>query len=229
MSRFLSAALFLSLAGAAAYAQQAVPAGQGDPLKDTSMLKPPAGAKVAIIEWEDLECPACSHAFPIVHAAVDHYKIPLIRHDFLIPGHMWSKDAAVTARYLQDKVSLDVATQYRREVFATQYKINSKDDLRNFTTKFFQSHHLQMPFVMDPSGQFLKEVQADHDLGVKMGLQHTPTIIVATPNHWTQVVDTSQLYSVIDQALAQTGSAAAKPATHPGTTAHAPASTAKRR
>lgn len=203
MSRLLSAALLLSLAGVAAHAQTAVPAGQGDTFKDTSMFKPPAGAKVAIIEWEDLECPACSHAFPIVHAAIAHYKIPLIRHDFLIPGHIWSRDAAITARYLQDKVSPDVATDYRRQVFAVQFKINSKDDLRNFTTKFFQEHHLQMPFVIDPTGQFIKEVQADHDLGLKMGLQHTPTLIVATNRDWVQVVDTSQLYSVIDRALAE--------------------------
>ena len=36
--------------------------------QDTSMLKPPAGAKVAIYEFDDLECPACAHALPIVHA-----------------------------------------------------------------------------------------------------------------------------------------------------------------
>ena len=47
--------------------------------RDTSMLRAPAGVPVAIYEFEDLECPACAHAFPIVHAAVDKYKIPLIR------------------------------------------------------------------------------------------------------------------------------------------------------
>ncbi len=40
------------------------------------MVKPPAGARVAIYEFEDLECPACAHAYPIVHAAIDKYKIP---------------------------------------------------------------------------------------------------------------------------------------------------------
>ena len=43
------------------------------------MLVPPAGRRFAIMEWEDLECPACAHAFPFVHMAVDHYKIPLVR------------------------------------------------------------------------------------------------------------------------------------------------------
>ncbi len=203
MSRLLASALFLALASSCVHAQTAVPAGQGDNFRDTSMFKPPAGAKVAIIEWEDLECPACSHAFPIVHAAVAHYKIPLIRRDFQIPGHVWSHDASIYARYLQDKVSPEMGEDYRRQVFATQYQIGSKDDLRNFTVKFFQTHGQQMPFVVDPTGQFAKEVAADHDLGMKMGLVHTPTIIVATNKNWVQVVDVSQLYSVIDAAMAQ--------------------------
>ena len=107
-----------ALSGTSAQAQTAV-GGQASAFKDTSLLKPPAGAKVAIVEWEDLECPACAHAFPLVHQAIDHYHIPLVRYDFLIPGHIWSKQAAVNARYLQDKVAADLATEYRREVFAS--------------------------------------------------------------------------------------------------------------
>ncbi len=230
MSRFLSAVLFLSLAAGVAHAQSAVPAGQGDPFKDTSMLKPPPGVRVALIEWEDLECPACAHAFPIVHAAIAHYKLPLVRRDFQIPGHIWSHEASLYARYLEDKVSPELATDYRRQVFASQFQIASKDDLHAFTVKFFQTNHQQIPFVLDPTGQFEKEVNADKALGEKMGLVHTPTLIVATQKHWVQVVDVSQLYSVIDAALAQTAGTAsgtastpAKKAT-PTTTAHKKAS-----
>jgi protein-disulfide isomerase len=208
MSRLLAAVMFVSLAGTAVLpAQTAVPP-PGDKFRDTSMLKPPAGAKVAIIEWEDLECPACAHAFPIVHAAVAHYKIPLIRYDFQIPGHIWSHEASLYARYLQDKVSPTVAEDYRRQVFASQYQIGSKDDLHNFTVKFFQTKGQQIPFVLDPTGQFEKEVTADKALGEKLGLQHTPTLVVVTPTHWVEVDDMSQLYSVIDAALAQTAAAA---------------------
>src|SRR5271167_4020709 len=101
-------------------AQRAAPPGSGDPFKDTSMFKPPAGARVAILEFEDLECPACAHAFPIVHAAVAHYNIPLMRKDFPLQQHIWSFDAAVWARYLQDKVSPKTADEYRGAVFAAQ-------------------------------------------------------------------------------------------------------------
>ena len=204
MSRILGIALFFSLAGAGAVAQTAV----GGPVAnfhDTSMFKPPAGAKVAIVEFEDLECPACARAFPIVHEAMKHYNIPLVRHDFPLPMHLWSHDAAIIARYIQDKISPDLATEYRREVFASQYQIASKDDLHAFTQKFFAAHGHQMPFVIDPTGQFDREVMADKALGEKMGLQETPTIVVVTNHGWIQVKDVMKLYEAIDQAEAVVG------------------------
>lgn len=199
-----------------ALAQSSAPPNTGTAFKDTSMLKPPAGARVAIIEFEDLECPACARAFPIVHQAVAHYKIPLLRHDFPLKMHIWSLDAAITARYLQDKVSPKAADEFRGTVFANQNAIASKEDLQSFTRHYFQTHGMQMPFVIDPTGQFAREVHADYELGEKLGLNETPTIVVVTPKHWTQVTDINQLYQTIDTALAETP-AAAHPAAHHAT------------
>jgi protein-disulfide isomerase len=199
MLKILSAALLLSLAGVAAPAQTAV-GGQVTPFRDTSMLKPPPGVKVAIVEWEDLECPACARAFPIVHAAIDHYKIPLVRYDFQIPGHVWSHEASIYARYMQDKISPELATDYRRQVFASQFRIASKDDLNQFTAHFMSSKGKQLPFVVDPTKQLEREVNADDALGQKLGLQETPTIVVVTPKGWIQVKDVMDLYQAIDQA-----------------------------
>ncbi len=188
-----------------AVAQQSVPAGQGDVLKDPSPIKPPAGARVAIYEFEDLECPACSHAFPIVHAAVEHYKIPLVRHDFPLRMHVWSLDAAIMARYIQDKIAPQAAEDYRRAVFANQTSISSKEDLQAFNQKYFQSHGRAMPFVVDANGQFAREVNEDYTLGERIGLTRTPSIFVATQKGWIQVVDVNQLYQTLDTAIAQNG------------------------
>ncbi len=200
---FLAAALLaaVTLTGTA---QNSAPPGKGNTFRDTSMVKPPAGAKVAIYEFEDLECPACAHAFPIIHAAVDRYHIPLVRHDFPLKMHVWSFDAAITARYLQDKVSPQKAEEFRRDVFASQTAIASKDDLANFTRRWFQTHGLQMPFVIDPNGLFRAEVQADETLGERIGLTQTPTIFVVTNKGWTQIMDPSLTYQTIDAALAET-------------------------
>ena len=206
MFRVLSAALLFSLAGVAATAQTSIPPNQVTHFRDTSMLMPPPGARVAIIEWEDLECPACAHAFPFVHMAIDHYKIPLVRYDFQIPGHTWSHEGSIYARYIQDEISPEMATDYRRQVFASQFKIASKDDLNKFTQQFMSAHGKQIPFVIDPTGQFEKEVDADKNLGLKLGLMETPTIVVVTPRGWIQVKDVNNLYQAIDQAQAMVAS-----------------------
>ena len=204
----LLAALLLSTP---AFAQLSAPPNTANSFKDTSMVKPPAGARVAIYEFEDLECPACSHAFPIVHAAIEKYKIPLVRHDFPLRMHIWSRDAAITARYIQDKIDPKTAEDFRRAVFAAQSNITSKDDLQRFTQKFFQTHGHAMPFVIDPTGQFANEVQADYALGERIGLSQTPTIFVVTQKNWIQVTDVNLLYQTIDAALAQTPVASTAP------------------
>ena len=194
----LFAALLLAIpASAPVFAQSATG------FRDTSMLRAPVGSPDAIYEIEDLECPACARAFPVVHAAVEKYKIPLLRHDFPLKMHVWSFDAAVIARYIQDKISPQTAEDYRRSVFANQTSIASKDDLNAFTQRFFQSHGKAMPFVIDPNGLFAAEVHADQTLGERVGLTQTPTIFIVTQKGYTQVTDITQLYSMLDTAIAE--------------------------
>jgi protein-disulfide isomerase len=214
MNRFaLAATLLLTLPAS-------VPAlAQAHTYRDTSMLRAPAGVPVAIYEFEDLECPACAHAFPIVHAAVDKYKIPLIRKDFPLGGaHIWSFDAAVIARYIQDKISPQAAEDYRRAVFANQVSIATKEDLNAFSQKYFQQHGRVMPFVIDPNGLFAAEVRSDHTLGERVGLYQTPSIFIVTQKGYTQVDDVTQLYAMLDTAIAD--NPAPKAAVKPKTTAH---------
>jgi protein-disulfide isomerase len=200
MNRIALATALLLVLPVSVTALAQAPAG----FKDTSMLRAPAGSRVAIFEFEDLECPACAHAFPIVHSAVEKYKIPLVRHDFpLGPMHPWSFDAAVIARYIQDKISPQAAEDYRRAVFASQISIATKEDLNAFSQKYFQSHGRVMPFVIDPNGLFAAEVRADHTLGERIGLRQTPTIFIVTQKGYTEVTDVTQLYAMLDTAIAE--------------------------
>ncbi len=194
------AGVALALPGVAlpASAQRTVGQPQDTPFKDTSMIKPPPGQKIAIYEFEDLECPACALMHPIVVQAIQHYKIAFVRRDFPLPMHVWSTDAAIWARYLQDKVSPAVAADYRTAVFAAQVGIGSKDDLLVFTRRFFQQHGLQMPFVVDPAGELRKEVFADKAVGDRLGVSQTPTLFVCTPREWVLVTDRNQLFQTID-------------------------------
>jgi protein-disulfide isomerase len=201
------------------------PFNNGSPLKDTSMLKPPAGAKVAIFEFEDLECPACAHAFPIVHATAAEYKVPLVRRDYPWSFHIWSFDAAVTARYLQDKVSPQIADDFRRDVFANQSRIASKDDLVAYTSAWFKSHKQTLPFVIDASGACRNEVEADRALGDQLGVASTPCIIVVTQTGFVPVAyaNIGQLGQIVSDAVAKSSN---RPTSPPTASLTAPADSA---
>jgi protein-disulfide isomerase len=206
------------LAGAALHSHTALAQFAGTPATDSfhdkSILKPAAGSKVSIIVFEDLGCPACAHAHPIEADAAQKYHVPLMRHDFPIPAHIWTFDGAVCARYLQDKVSPKLADEYRSAVFSSQMSIASKDDLQHFTQRWMQQHGQQMPFVMDPTGELAAKVRADYNLGLKLNVQFTPTVVVVTNNRYQVVCggtnertsDPQQLYPVIAAAIEQSKS-----------------------
>jgi len=163
-------------------------------------LRPPKGAQVAIIIFEDLECPDCARAAPLLEEASRTYNIPVVRHDYPLQMHPWSYEAAVLARYF-DTHSKKLGNEFRDTVFQHQLEI-TKDNLRAFAEKFAAEHKIDLPFVVDPNGKFAALVNADRDLGNSLGLQHTPTIYVVssknTSKPFVEVVDRSQLFQLID-------------------------------
>ena len=104
---FSSLLITLSLAATAAAQQQPDP------------LRPPPGSKVAIVVFEDLQCPDCANAAPLLEEAQKAYKIPLVRHDFPLTKHNWSKQAAILARYFDTK-SKKIGDAFRDYCFRHQ-------------------------------------------------------------------------------------------------------------
>lgn len=165
-----------------------------------TILRPPKGASVAIVVFEDLECPDCARAAPLVEEAARTYKIPVVRHDFPLPMHPWAYDGAILARYF-DTHSKVLGNDFRDTVFKHQLEI-TKDNLRSFAEKYAQSHKIDLPFVVDPDGKLAALVNADRDRGLQLGLQHTPTLYVVSNKRsgtpFVEVVDRSQLFQLID-------------------------------
>src|SRR5438270_97768 len=115
---------------------------------------------MATLEWEDMECPDCAHANPLLKEAAGKYNIPWIRHDFPLAFHAWSFTAAVNARWFDTK-SKKLGDEYRDAVFANQTSITTPDALAQFTQKFAQERGIQFPFAVDPQGKLAAEVKAD--------------------------------------------------------------------
>jgi protein-disulfide isomerase len=192
---------------------QFAPPDAGTSVRDTSALKPPTGSKVALVEFLDLQCPDCARANPLVKEAAATYKIPVLRHDFPLPFHTWSMDAAINARWFDTK-SKTLGDEYRDQCFAGQTTIHTPEELQAFTEKFAKEHKLTLPAQVDPDGSLATLVKADYALGQKTGVEHTPTIWIVTAGSrgtpFVEVLDRGQLFQMIEQALADTGTTKSK-------------------
>src|SRR4051812_27501619 len=62
--------------GGAANTAAPAPSAPVDPAVAAATLRPPKGAKLAIVVFEDLQCPACSQVEPLLAQAAQNYKIP---------------------------------------------------------------------------------------------------------------------------------------------------------
>jgi protein-disulfide isomerase len=166
-------------------------------------LRPPKGAQVAIVVFEDLQCPDCRRAAPLVKEASKTYKIPVVRHDFPLPFHNWSYDAAILARFF-DTHSKALGDEFRDYIFDNQLEVTPQN-LHGFAEKFAADHKIDLPFVIDPDGKFKALINADKELGKSINIQHTPTLYVVSNKHngkpFVEVVDRSQLYALIDTMM----------------------------
>lgn len=196
-------ALFLALlltAASLAAAQQATPA-------DPSILKPPKGASVAIVVFEDLQCPDCARAAPVLEAASKQHNVPVVRHDFPLPQHEWAFEAAVIARYLDTQPG-DLGNEFRHWIMARQREV-SKANLRQMAHRFAAEHHTSLPFMLDPKGELAQKVRADVQLGQRIGVRHTPTIYVVSNakagEPFVEVVDRGQLSQLIENMKREAG------------------------
>src|SRR4051794_25740807 len=151
---------------------------------DTCSVKPPAGSQLAIVEFEDLQCPRCAAVTGTVHEAARVYKLPLVRYDFPLPMHNWSKPASIMGRYF-DHLSAqpgakdkNLGDEYRAYIFANQPAI-TPDGLRAYADTFAKSKGVTLPQNVDPNGELEKEVNLSYACGISQKIQHTPTVFLA--------------------------------------------------
>lgn len=166
---------------------------------DGSQLPLPEGAEVAVVVFEDLQCPDCARVHPELLKATEASKVPLVIRDFPITRHVWAFPAAVLARYFTSR-SPALGVEFRSYIFENQRNINASN-LRQYGEKFAEAHQLQLPPDVDPDGTLKAQVQADFDLGDQIKLEYVPLIFVIGTGqgaaHFVEVKDVAQLGEAI--------------------------------
>jgi protein-disulfide isomerase len=169
---------------------------------DGSQLALPPGATVAIVVFEDLQCPDCARAHPGLLAASKASDVPLVIHDFPITRHVWAFPAAVLARYFTLQ-SPALGVEFRSFIFEHQKDI-TPDNLRQFGERFASEHQLQLPPDVDPDGKLQALVQADYDLGKQVHLEYVPLMFVIGRGlgaaNFVEVSDPAEIGEVVARA-----------------------------
>lgn len=184
--------LSLSLLSALTFAQ--APASP----EKLAVLKPPPGSKVAIVIFEDMQCPDCARAHPLVTEVAAQQRIPVVRHDFPLPMHSWARRAALIGRYFDTK-SAKLGEAWRAYIFSNQSSV-TPENLDQFFEKFATSNSTGVPMVLDPGGRLEAKINADVAMGKRIGIQHTPTLWVvgtSAAEPFVEIVDRSQLTQII--------------------------------
>jgi protein-disulfide isomerase len=196
MKRKLALILVMALATSALGAQKS---------SKPKPLKPPKGSDMALVVFEDLQCPDCARAEPLVQEAARTYNLPVVIYDFPLPRHAWAFEASLLAKYFGTK-SRKLGDEFRDYVFKNQAQITPLN-LRGMAEKFAEERKVDLPFVIDPQGQLAAAIRADVDYAKKMGVTHTPTIYVVNKKKagspFVEVVDRTQLFQMIDQMKKQ--------------------------
>jgi protein-disulfide isomerase len=177
-----------------------------------SLLPPPQGAKVAIVLFQDLQWVDCATAYPVVKQAAQTYNVPVVIRDFPLPRHNWSFQAAVDARFFDEK-SQKLGDDFRGYILQNQSQIADENALQKYAEKFAAERQMALPAVVDPTGRLAQKVRADFLLGQRLGLEHTPTLFVVSAGRvslpMVEVVNRERLGRIIEDMQKAAAPAAA--------------------
>jgi protein-disulfide isomerase len=168
---------------------------------DGSQVPLPKGTDLAIVIFEDLQCPDCARAHPELLKASEALNVPVVIHDFPITRHVWAFPAAILARWFAAQ-SPALGVEFRSYLFEHQRDIRP-ENLRQFGEQFAARHQLTLPPDVDPGGELQALVQADFDLGMKIKLEYVPLIFVirrdGEASHAVEVTDLTKLGDAVAQ------------------------------
>jgi protein-disulfide isomerase len=169
----LAMALGLGVGLAAASTRRPVP--DPDPVAGNS------NAKIRVIIYQDLECPDCAQWHGVfVHQIIPEFgkQVAFEFRDFPLPQHLWSFNAAVLARYFDQK-SLALGLAWRDYCFTHQNDI-TPDNLISRAAAWAAPHGItraQLDLAFTRTDLFAL-VQADMQRGRADHVEHTPTVLL---------------------------------------------------
>lgn len=136
-------------------------------------------AKVTIVEFSDLECPACAAAQPLVQKILDEYKgrIRFVYRHFPLPQHTKALTAINAAESAGEQGKF---WEMHDKLFATQDQWSGKDNAQNLIIGYAQELGLDTEkFKVDMNGgKYDAKIEKDKNDGLTLKVNSTPTFFI---------------------------------------------------
>ena len=179
------AILILGLAGATWGMAQLASSPSGQPatlasaVSDSDWVKGNRDAKVVLVEYSDLQCPACASYAPLVNTITEEFgdKIAFVYRHFPLPQHKQAELAALAAEAAGKQGKF---WEMADLIFVNQTNWAGQSNARETFVSYAQLLNLDMNrFGTDlGSPELKKEVENDYLSGVQSRVDSTPTFFL---------------------------------------------------
>lgn len=170
-------------------------------LKDDSHQTKKENAKITIVEFADLQCPACGAAHPIVKAMKEQYKdsVNFVFRHFPLDSH---KNAFVAALASEAAAKQGKFWEMQDKLFDTQEDwSNEANPINKFLTYAKELGLNEEEFKKSvESREFEAKIRADYMDGVSLGVNSTPTTFINGVKH-PGVILAEEYKTLVDKEL----------------------------
>lgn len=157
-------------------------------------------AKVKVVEFSDLQCPACLAAEPFVKQVRSKENVQLIYRHFPLTQHVYSRKVAYLA---EEAGSEGKFWDMHDKLFETQneWSAMSDNDANAFFLKLTEDLNLNEDKVKEAlnNNVFKAKVDDDQNEGVRLGVNATPTFFIN--GHKLNLQSFADLVTVVESEL----------------------------
>ncbi|HVB33277.1 MAG TPA: thioredoxin domain-containing protein [Patescibacteria group bacterium] len=173
------------------------PRQSGDPPRDGMLAQIAQGktfgvrrAPIKIEDFTDFECPACRALYmktlsPLIQQYVSSGKVYLVHHDFPLPMHRFSHQAAY---YADAAAAIGRFGPVENALFTNQPKWAVNGKIEPFLAAVLTPAELRKVDELARTKEIHEAVQRDFALGTRLGVHETPTIFITYKGKRTPVI-----------------------------------------
>lgn len=130
---------------------------------------------VALVEFLDFECPPCQGSWPKVKELLKrHPEVDYRPMHFPLEMHKFAVGAAVASEIARDKGKFDTVFD---QLLSQQVKLDVKS-----LNAYLSAQGIEPLVATDKSEKYQKRVAEQRELGMKVGVNGTPTLLVLFPD-----------------------------------------------